>query len=89
MDFKAALRRIFGIETPKDEKGLSAMIGKADATMSKVSNEVSKKLGKMKVMQCACVHCCFVFVYGHMVVRVRTAADVYFSPYSGRMCFFL
>jgi hypothetical protein len=48
-DFKASLRRIFGVETPKDEKGISAMLGKADATMSKMGNDLNKKIGKMKV----------------------------------------
>ena len=53
MDFKANLRRIFGIETPKDEKGISAMLGKADATMSKMGNELPKKMGKIKVQDLA------------------------------------
>jgi len=48
VDFKANLRRLFGIETPKDEKGLSAMLGKADATVTKMGSELSKKMGKMK-----------------------------------------
>lgn len=47
-DFKATLRGLFGIETPSDEKGVSAMLSKADATVTKMTTEVTKKLTKMK-----------------------------------------
>lgn len=47
-DFKDQLRKLFGIATPKDEAGVHAHLEKADATVSKIAADVSKKLGKLK-----------------------------------------
>jgi hypothetical protein len=47
-DFKKDVRQLFGIATPKDESGVHAGLEKADATLSKVAADVSKKFAKMK-----------------------------------------